>query len=298
MAKPIHKLGGPKTAEGKQISCKNAQKTTIFTKGYLECEDQAQKQAQFDRLSEQWQAYDPTRHIVLRTIEQAGLGLERMMALEKTIIEGAMQSLDIADEFVQMAGLKNVRADVLPPWFFMGDDEGQKKFAVLIDLIWQQASALKSQFSDRIVPQIAQLYPELYAYVMKGQAPNASFVMVLGQRHKQSTVTLNLVELMNAIVEKYPHHLTWAQSPQRYQLIINAIRAKRTQEVMDLDKTNRYATSFQNRIFKGFQMLAVLGQHETQITQLIQAPEKDLKVAEQGKSAVATLDVEKENHPS
>ena len=286
MTKKLQKLGGPKTAEGKKISSKNAQKSTIFTKGYLVTEDIEQKQKQFDRLSEQWHAYDPTRHIVLRTIEQASLGLERMMAIEKTIIEGVMQSLDIANEFIHMAGLIDVRASSLPSWFFVGDDGGEKKDAVLIDHIWYQASLLKAQFSDRVVPQIAQLYPELFEYVMKGQSPNASFVMVLGQRYKQSTVTLNLVELMNAIVEKYPNHLIWARDPARYQLIIDAIRAKKMQEAMDLDKTNRYATSFQNRIFKGFQMLAVMGQHEMQAVPLSSDPSQNME-------AVAAIDVTK-----
>jgi hypothetical protein len=31
---------------------------------------------------------------------------------------------------------------------------------------------------------------------------------------------------------------------------------------LDLEKSTRHATSFQNRIFKGFQMLALMDQHE------------------------------------
>jgi len=270
------KLGGPKTAEGKQIVSKNAQKSAIFTKGYLPSEDVAQKQAQFDQLSEQWHAYDPTRHIVLRTIEQASLGLERMMTCEKIIIEGTMQSLDIAHEFVERAGLTDARPSILPPWFFMEDDGGEKDRAILIDQIWGQAEQLRLKFCDAIVPKIAQLYPDLYKYVMQGQQPNASFLMVLGQQYKQSAVTLNLAALMNTLSDKYPDHFLWARAPKRHQMIIDAIRQEQMRAVMDLEKSNRYAVSFQNRIFKGIQMMATLDQHEALVAQKLGGPTKDL----------------------
>ena len=273
MVKAIKKLGGPKTAEGKKIVSKNAQKGAIFTKGYLPTEDVVQKQAQFELLCEQWGAYDPTRQMILRTIEQANLGLERMMSCEKIIIEGAMQSLDIAHEFVDRAGLPDARPSLLPAWFFMEDDGGEKKRAILIDTIWEQAEQLRVQFRDAIVPQISQLYPELYAYVMQGQAPNASFLMVLGQQYKQSAVTLNLAALMNTLADKYAYHLMWARAPKRHQLIIDAIRQQQMREVMDLEKSNRYAVSFQNRIFKGIQMLGILDQHEAAKAHTLKAPD-------------------------
>ena len=276
MANSIKKLGGPKTAEGKQIVSKNAQKSAIFTKGYLPSEDVAQKQAQFDQLSEQWHAYDPTRQMILRTIEQANLGLERMMTCEKIIIEGAMQSLNIAHEFVERAGLTDARPSILPAWFFMEDDGGEKNRAILIDQIWGQAEHLRVKFRDAIVPQISQLYPELYAHVMRDQAPNASFLMVLGQQYKQSAVTLNLATLMNTLADKYPHHLMWARAPKRHQMTIDAIRHEQMCEVMDLEKSNRYAVSFQNRIFKGIQMMATLDQHEAMVAQKLAGPTKDL----------------------
>ena len=276
MANGMKKLGGPKTAEGKKIVSKNAQKGAIFTKGYLPTEDVVQKQAQFELLCEQWGAYDPTRQMILRTIEQANLGLERMMSCEKIIIEGAMQSLDIAHEFVDRAGLPDARPSLLPAWFFMEDDGGEKKRAILIDTIWEQAEQLRVQFRDAIVPQISQLFPELYAHVMRGQAPNASFLMVLGQQYKQSAVTLNLAELMNAMSSKYPYHLMWARAPRRHQMIIDAIRQEQMREVMDLEKSNRYAVSFQNRIFKGIQMMATLDQHEAMVAQKLGGPSKDL----------------------
>ena len=77
---------------------------------------------------------------------------------------------------------------------------------------------------------------------------------------------------MNQILEKYPDHILWASDPKRYQTLINAIRARRMNDALDLEKSTRHATSFQNRIFKGFQMLALMDQHEKQNAILMPSP--------------------------
>ncbi len=59
-------------------------------------------------------------------------------------------------------------------------------------------------------------------------------------------------------------------------MIIDAIRQEQMREVMDLEKSNRYAVSFQNRIFKGIQMMATLDQHEAMVAQKLGGPSKDL----------------------
>jgi hypothetical protein len=69
---------------------------------------------------------------------------------------------------------------------------------------------------------------------------------------------------MNELNEKYKFHLAWAEAPERYQIIIDGIRATQMLEIMDLEKNTRYATSFQNRLIKGFTALAALDQHEQQ----------------------------------
>ena len=51
-------------------------------------------------------------------------------------------------------------------------------------------------------------------------------------------------------------------------MIIDAIRQEQMREVMDLEKSNRYAVSFQNRIFKGIQMMGALAQHEVMAAQM------------------------------
>ena len=97
---------------------------------------------------------------------------------------------------------------------------------------------------------------------MQGQKEGASFLMTLGQRYKQAAVTLNLATLMNKLKERWEFHFIWAQSPSRYQAIIDGLRAEQMERAIDLDKSQRYATNLQNRMLKGFSALAALDQHE------------------------------------
>jgi len=273
MKKSYQGQTGPKTESGKKVVSKNAQKTGIFTQGYLPTENVTQKQNEFEQLCKEWNGYSVGRKMILRSIEQASLGIERMMVNEKIILEGSLRSLDIASEFCSMADIDPLRATALPKWFFSADgDDANKQFALFIDNIWQEANRLKMQFTDSIISEISKLFPNLYRYVVGVKTGNVSFINCLSERCEQSTVVLDLAVLMNQILEKYPHHMLWASDPMRYQALIKAVRARRMRNAVDLDKSTRHGTNFQNRILKGFQMLALMDQYEKQDAILMSEP--------------------------
>lgn len=140
---------------------------------------------------------------------------------------------------------------------------------------WLEAHTLKTHYSDQLSAQIAQQFPALYSNVMEHQKQGTVFSTVLGQRYRQTTALLNLSELIKEIDEKYRFHLIWAQDAERFEIIIAGIRASQMLDVMDLDKTNRYAASFQNRILKGIHGLAIIDQYEAKAVQVLQAPQFD-----------------------
>lgn len=255
---------GPKSAPGKQKSARNAFKSGFFSRGMLPWEDAKQQQAQWHALVAYWGANDPARVGLLRTYEFALVQQERMMAIERDKILGVMQSSDIALEFTKRAGLSIMTYMNLPAWFFKIDDAGQKEWAIKVGHIHEQALHLKNNYHDRILSQIEAHYPDLYQYVMQDQRPNQSFSIVLGQQFKQQTPILNLAALINEIQESYPHHLTWADDPERYQLIVNGLRAEVTERVLEMDKSHVRASAIQQRMLKALSGLAALDQHEVQ----------------------------------
>jgi hypothetical protein len=286
---------GPKSTAGKKVSSKNSRKSSIFVKGYLPWEDVEQKQLMHQQLCDQWDANDPTKQILISTIEQGHLELERIMFAQKQKVEGAMQSLNIAQEFCKQAGLSILSAQELPSWYF-ADDGGQKENAIWLDEVWLEASKFQKSFHDSLIPTIAQRYPKLYEYVMDGQPNNASFLLALGQRYKQSTPVLNLSAVMNEISEEYGQHLQWAADPVRYQTIIDGIRGNQMMLAMDLDKTTRYITGIQNRILKGITGLVGLKQLdaandvrmiELEAKSIEQAPSQDISNVDEGDAEAA-----------
>lgn len=252
---------GPKTVNGKAVSSQNARKDSIFVQGYLPWENIDEKQQQFGAMTKQWNAKDPSRQILLLTIEQCKLGIERMMYIERKKIEGLMQSTTIAYEFCERASLSDKIAHALPD-FFLEYGESEKLRAVKVARIYDETADFKARFSDQLAARVKDSYPALFGYVMQSPKECASFLMTLGQRYKQSAVTLNLGAVINELNESYPHHLMWAQAPARYQTIIDGLRAEQMEQAIDLDKSQRYATNLQNRMLKGFSALAALNQHE------------------------------------
>jgi len=266
--KAVNPQTGPKTAAGKNASSKNAQKAAIFTKGYLASENPELRQVQFEALCQQWGASDPTRQLLLRTVEEASLGYERLMLAMRQKIEGKMQSLDIAQEFAKQAGMNVLEAMSFPSWYFK-EGSSEKAFAHKILDAYAEVIALRRCFSDQLTAQIAQQFPNLYTYVMEGQRQGAIFSSVLGQRYRQATPLQNYAAVQKEIEDNHRHHLIWAQDEARFETIIAGIRATQMIEAMDLDKYTRYTTSFQNRIFKGIHGLAIVDQYESKTVQFL-----------------------------
>ena len=262
MSNVVSQSTGPKTQAGKAVSSKNAIKAGIFSKGYLSWEDQAAKQAELTALAKEWNVTGPSGLHFLRDIEQANLAQERLMYAESMAVEGAMQSAQVGDQFALRANIDITLSHLLPSWYFLEDDGGNKAQALHLDQVYEQASELKSRYSDQLVAQAKTRYPQLYEYVLEGYQANSSFVMILAKEYKENTPTLNLARLMNALAEDFRFHLLWAQDARRYQLIIDGLRAEKMMQVLDFDKSNRYLTNFQNRRIRALQGLETLERRE------------------------------------
>ena len=166
-------------------------------------------------MAKQWGAKDPSRLLLLRSIEQAQIGIERMMYIERKKIEGLMQSTIIATAFFERAGLSDKIAHALPDWFFLEEGKSEKQRAVKVSLLYDEAADFKARFTDQLAARVKDAYPTLFEYVMRGQKEGASFLIALGQRYKASAVTLNLAALLNELKECWEFHFVWAEAPLR-----------------------------------------------------------------------------------
>lgn len=258
------KSSGPKSLAGKQKSARNAFKSGFYSKGLLPWEDAKAQETQWHALVDYYHAYDPVRVGLLRTLEFALLQQERLMVMEREKIAGAMQSVDVALEFVKRANLPLASYVSMPAWFFKLDDAGEKAFALKIARIHREAIHFKNHYSDHLAGQVREHYPHLFDYVMDGERPGTSFAIALGQEFKQPTPVLNLGGLINELQDDYPHHLTWADDPEHYQYLINGLRVEVVERVVDWDRSSAQACAIQQRILKCMAGLAALDQHDAQ----------------------------------
>lgn len=157
-------------------------------------------------MAKRWGAKDSSGQMLLRTIEQCQLGVERMMYIERKKIEGLMQSITIAYQFYERTRLSEKIAHALPDWFFLDDGESEKQRASKVARIYDEVADFKVRYSDQLAARVKDIYPALFAYVMQGQKEGTSFLITLGQRYKQSAVTLNLGSLMNELKENWEFH--------------------------------------------------------------------------------------------
>ncbi len=79
----------------------------------------------------------------------------------------------------------------------------------------------------------------------------SSFIMTLGQRYGQSAVTLNLAALMNELNDRFSYHLIWAQDPERYQAIIDGLRAEQMEAAIDFEKLHSMLRIFRIGLLRG-----------------------------------------------
>ena len=99
---------------------------------------------------------------------------------------------------------------------------------------------------------------------MRQYKASSSFIITLGQFYKQQTPILNLAALINNLQGRYPHHLTWAQASEHYQLLINGLRSDVTEKLVDIDKSYARAAAIQNYVFKSLAGLTTMNQQEVQ----------------------------------
>ena len=150
----------------------------------------------------------------------------------------------------------------MPAWYFSDSGVREKRVAANVLKVYEQAEQLKREYSDQIAPHIKTRYPDLYSYLMEGEAVTAQFLIVLGKTYKQPTAFLNLNKLLESLENTYHHHLVWAKDADRYQILVMGLRAQKIEEAIDLDKSNRYATNLQSRLLKGINALVTMDQIE------------------------------------
>ena len=218
---------GPKTTEGKAASSRNATKLGVYSNSLMPGESEQELQELNNSLRETFEADDGMCEMQIRTISQSFLKTQRLHDAEVKLVQTCMARHENRKEFALQAHMPPLSYEHLPDWYF-GEDPEPKKKAILRYEATKEALLLKNNFKLEHSLQARTLLPNLWVEVMGPNAinPSQSLGEKLLARYGQSQPHSNLQAFVEDYRGKFPFELLWGQNHERYEMVIENLRAK------------------------------------------------------------------------
>ena len=223
---------GPKTAEGKAASSRNAIKLGVYSNSLMPGESEQELQDLNNALRDALSVEDGASEMLLRTISQSLLKTKRLHDAEIKVVQTYFARQDSRKQFGFQANISPLLYDRLPDWYFEEDPEPKKRALVRFGAVCE-AIHLKENFKLENSLQARTVYPNLWAEVMGRQAinPRQSLGERLLARYRQAKPEFNLQALVEDYYKKYPFDMLWGENHERYEMVIENLRAQALIEV-------------------------------------------------------------------
>ena len=223
---------GPKTAEGKAASSRNATKLGVYSNSLMPGESEQELQDLNNSLRETFEVDDGMCEMQIRTISQSFLKTQRLHDAEVTLVQTCMARHENRKEFALQANMPPLSYDRLPDWYF-GEDHKSKDKAIARYKATQEALLLKANFKLEYSQQARTLFPNLWCEVMGPNAinPTQSLGEKLLARYGQSQPHSNLQAFVDDYRARFLFDMLWGENHERYELVIENLRAKAMMEV-------------------------------------------------------------------
>ena len=183
-------------------------------------------------LRESLNVQDGASEVLLRTISQSVLKTKRLHDAEVRLVQTHLARQESRKEFSYQANISPLLNDRLPDWYFNDDPEPKNRALVRFGAVCE-AIHLKENFKFENSLQARTMYPNLWAEVMGRQAinPRQSLGERLLARYGQPKPEFNLQAFIEDYYKKYPLDMLWGENHERYEMVIENLRAKALVEV-------------------------------------------------------------------
>ena len=226
---------GPRTAVGKLNSSRNALKKGIYSNALLPNEDPQALEALADDLGRRFDVQDAAGEILVNRLLQTTLQSNRLQTAQANLIRAKMHTMEVRRAFCVQVGIDVLAANELPNWYFEEDDT-KRQAALEMTNVWAEAKILRENFSTDLILRARKEFPSLWRYLM---GPDGSAIQkvhaTLGERiatlYKHPSPLSNLQDLINELEKKHQHALLYAKNAERYEAVINGLRAKAVLDV-------------------------------------------------------------------
>ena len=230
-------------------SSKNALKSGIYANKLLEGEDPQQLQNTIDGLVQDFNVTNTIGYQLAQELAQVMLRMTRAERWRATLIAAHLAKHSTRVEFSHQLNLSVLGAASLPDWYFNDSqvDRGraQSIYNAYIDLNY----LIKNHSADRMMRVKAEL-PDLWVFVMgKSEATEKvyTFPERLSRYSSKTDPVMRLKDLKTHILENYSHEVLWAQSENRYEAVLDGLRAQVQMELSANPNLQRDETALHRR---------------------------------------------------
>jgi len=230
-------------------SSKNALKSGIYANKLLEGEDPEQLQNTIDGLVQDFNVTTSIGYQLAQELAQVMLRMTRAERWRATLIAAHLAKHSTRVEFSHQLNLSVLGAASLPDWYFNDSqvDRGraQSNYNAYIELSY----LIENHSADRMMRVKAEL-PDLWFFVMGKSEATAkvyTFPERLSQYSTKTDPVMRLKDLQNHLLENYSHEILWAQSEDRYEAVLDGLRAQVQMELSANPNLQRDETSLHRR---------------------------------------------------
>ena len=230
-------------------SSKNALKWGIYANKLLEGEDPQQLQNTIDGLVQDFKVTTSIGYQLAQELAQVMLRMTRAERWRATLIAAHLAKHSTRVEFSHQLNLSVLGAASLPDWYFNHSQEDRGRAQSIYNAYIDLNYLIKNHSADRMMRVKAEL-PDLWLYVMgTSQATEKvyTFPERLSRYSNKTDPVMRLKDLQNHMVEQHRYEILWAESEDRYEAVLDGLRAQVQMELSANPNLQRDETALHRR---------------------------------------------------
>lgn len=230
-------------------SSKNALKSGIYANKLLEGEDPQQLQNTIDGLVQDFNVTNSIGYQLAQELAQVMLRMTRAERWRATLIAAHLAKHSTRVEFSHQLNLSVLGAASLPDWYFNDSQVDRGRAQSIFNAYGELHYLIKNHSADRMMSVKAQL-PDLWFFVMGKSEATAkvyTFPERLSQYSTKSDPVMRLKDLQNHMLDNYSHEILWAQFEDRYEAVLDGLRAQVEMELSANTNLQRDETALHRR---------------------------------------------------
>jgi hypothetical protein len=230
-------------------SSKNALKSGIYANKLLDGEDPQQLQNTIDGLVQDFKVTTSIGYQLAQELAQVMLRMTRAERWRATLIAAHLAKHSTRVEFSHQLNLSVLGVASLPDWYFNDSQVDRGRAQSIYNAYIELDYLIKNHSADRMMRVKAEL-PDLWFYVMgTSQATEKvyTFPERLSRYSTKSEPVMRLKDLQNHMVEQHRYEILWAESEDRYEAVLDGLRAQVQMELSANPNLQRDETALHRR---------------------------------------------------